>query len=321
MAEETQDKTSEIKDKAGDLKDKATSNGGGGVMSSLMSKEVLIPALVTAGGVAAYAATKGASGAKEKAKQKADEAAEDMGSHAAQGATKGLGGGIAGIASKAIPGMGGGSGGGGGGGGKAKKTRRLPIQRWTDIAAPIETVYERWTEFEEFPNFMHRVLNVEREDGEEDIIKWDEKIWFSKRHWEGEITERRKNEKIAWKTTSGMAHAGIVTFHRLEKNLTRVMVDMDFVPQGMIEKMASGMRFVKRAVQADLARFKAYVELGEAKDLEFSAKPAEREGDDKKDDEKKNEADDQKNEGDDNGGDEDEANAEDKEREPAAASS
>jgi len=167
----------------------------------------------------------------------------------------------------------GGGGGGGGGGGKAKKTRRLPIQRWTDIAAPIETVWERWTDFEEFPNFMHRVLNVEKEDN---VVKWDEKIWFSKRHWEGEITERRKNEKIAWKTTSGMAHAGVITFHRLEKNLTRVMVDMDFVPQGMIEKMASGMRFVKRAVEADLARFKAYVELSDAKDLEYSVKPEER---------------------------------------------
>jgi len=58
-----------------------------------------------------------------------------------------------------------------------------------------------------------------------------------------------------------MAHAGVVTFHRLEKNLTRVMVDMDFVPQGMIEKMASGMRFVKRAVEADLARFNPIEEL------------------------------------------------------------
>ena len=85
-----------------------------------------------------------------------------------------------------------------------------------------------------------------------------------------------------------MAHAGVVTFHRLEKNLTRVMVDMDFVPQGMIEKMASGMRFVKRAVEADLARFKAYVELGEAKELEYNVKPEEREGDEKNKDEDKN---------------------------------
>ena len=299
MADKTENATSEVKDKAGDLKDKATSNGGG-VMSSLLSKEVLIPALVTAGGVAAYAAAKGASGAKDKA----EDEAENIGNRAVQGAKKGLGGGIAGMASKAIPGVGG-SGGDGGGGGSAKKTRRLPIQRWTDIAAPIETVWDRWTDFEEFPNFMHRVLNVEKD---ENIVKWDEKIWFSKRHWEGEITERRKNEKIAWKTTSGMAHAGVITFHRMEKNLTRVMVDMDFVPQGMIEKMASGMRFVKRAVEADLARFKAYVEMGEAKDLEFSAKPGEREGD------QKNEKDDQQDEQNEQD-EENEASANGKERE------
>ena len=302
MAPENENETSDIKEKASDLKDKVSSNGNGGMMSSLLSKEIVIPALATAGTVAAYAVKKGMSGAKDAA----EDEAEDMGGKAAEGAKKSLAGGIGGMASKAF--------GGGGGGGKAKKTRRLPIQRWTDVAAPVETVYERWTEFEEYPNFMHRVLNVEKEDN---VVKWTEKIWFSSRNWEGEITEKRKNEKIAWKTTSGMAHAGVVTFHRLEKNLTRVMVDMDFVPQGMIEKMASGMRFVKRAVEADLARFKAYVELGEAKELEFSAKPAEREGDDKNEDkdENKNES---ENENQDDG---DEESAEDREKEPAGASS
>src|SRR3989440_28409 len=107
---------------------------------------------------------------------------------------------------------------------------------------------------------------IEHEDGK---VSWDEKIWFSKRHWEGEVTDRRKNRRVAWKTTSGMSHTGVVTFHKLDESLTRVMVTMDFVPQGMVEKMASGLRFVKRAVQADLARFKAYVELGEAKGLEY----------------------------------------------------
>src|SRR5207244_3293508 len=82
--------------------------------------------------------------------------------------------------------------------------------------------------------------------------------------------ERRRNERIAWKTVTGTSHEGVVTFHKLDDRLTRVMVDLDFHPSGMIEKMASGMRFVKRAVEADLARFKAYVELGEAEGLEYS---------------------------------------------------
>ena len=66
-----------------------------------------------------------------------------------------------------------------------------------------------------------------------------------------------------------MSHKGIVSFHKLDTNLTRVMVEMEFEPTGMMEKMASGLRFVKRAVQADLARFKAYVEMKDAKGLEY----------------------------------------------------
>jgi uncharacterized membrane protein len=244
------------------------SSGGSALLSSLLSKEVVIPAVATAAAVVGYAAKKGAGQAKEKA----EDEAEEVGRHGVEGAKQavsgggGLGGVAGNLASKAL---------GGGGGGSKKKTRRLPIQRWTDVAAPVATVYEKWTDFEEFPNFMHRVLNVEQDD---DKVTWDEKIWFSKRHWEGEITDRKKNKRIAWKTTSGMAHAGVVSFHRLDEQLTRVMVTMDFVPQGTIEKMASGLRFVKRAVQADLARFKAYVEMGQSEGLEYHVQPAEREG-------------------------------------------
>jgi uncharacterized membrane protein len=285
--------------------------GGGAqdLLQSLMSKEVVIPAVATAASVVAYAARKGAGEAKEKLEGEAEKIGEEGAEGAKKGLTGGGGGALGKLASKAI-----GGGSGGGGGGKAKKTRRLPIQRWTDIAAPVGTVYEKWTEFEEFPNFMHRVLNVKAEDDKK--VTWDEKIWFSSRHWEGEITERKRNKRIAWKTTSGMAHAGVVTFHKLDDELTRVMVDMDFVPQGMIEKMASGLRFVKRAVQADLARFKAYVELGQAEDLEYHSKPAEREGEGQKED-KKDEKDDQpRGEGESNG-----SGDESREREQTASSS
>jgi len=292
------------------------SKAGGGaqdLLQSLMTKEVVIPAVATAASVVAYAARKGAGEAKEKLEGEAEKLGEEGAEGAKKGLTGGGGGAFGKLASKA---MGGGSGGdGGGGGGKVKKTRRLPIQRWTDVAAPVATVYEKWTEFEEFPNFMHRVRNVKQE--EDDKITWDEKIWFSKRQWEGEITERKRNKRIAWKTTSGMAHAGVVTFHKLDDELTRVMVDMDFVPQGMIEKMASGLRFVKRAVQADLARFKAYVEMGEAEDLEYHSKPAEREGEDKKDEkDEKDEKKDDEPRGESNG-----SGDESRERESSGASS
>jgi uncharacterized membrane protein len=253
----------------------ATENGsgdGGSILDALKTKELLLPAALSA--VGAVAASKGPDLLRrltETTEQKGEDGAERLGEKAAEGAKSQLSGkGMLGkVASKALP---------GGGGGGQKKTRRLPIQRWTDVAVPVETAYDEWLNFDEFPKFMHRVLNVKREG--DDKVRWQEKIWFSKRDWEGRITERRKNDRIAWKTTSGTSHHGVVTFHRIDDNLTRVMVDMEFEPTGMMEKMASGLRFVKRAVQADLARFKAYVELGDAKGLEYKARPAEHEQDD-----------------------------------------
>ena len=259
------------------VEDKVGGDGTGG-----LAKKVLIPA---AAGIGTVAATVAARKAPDLFRDRVLPLLEDKGSDEAakvgkKAASKlGKQGGVLGaVASKA-------AGGGGGGGGGRPKTRRLPIQRWTDVSVPVADAYEKWTQFEEFPKFMHRVLNVEETD--EGQIKWDEKIWFSKRQWEGEITDRRKNDRIAWKTTKGTSHKGIVSFHKLDTNLTRVLVTMDFQPGGMIETMASGLRFVKRAVQADLARFKAYVEMDDARGLEYSSQKNGK-GDDDKDDAKKN---------------------------------
>ena len=240
----TEDKLSEVAD-----------GGGEKLLSTLKSKELLIPAVLSAAG--AIAASKAPALAK-KLSGETEEEAEKLGQKAAEGAKQSLPGG--GLLKKVA------GGGGGGGGGGSKKTRRLPIQRWTDVAVPVERAYAAWTKFDDFPKFMHRVLTVEQKDGG---VSWQEKIWFSKREWEGEITERRKNELIAWKSKKGPKHKGVVTFHKLAPNLTRVMVDMEFEPTGLIEKMGSGLRFVKRAVQADLARFKAFVELEDAKGIDY----------------------------------------------------
>jgi uncharacterized membrane protein len=252
-----------------ELQDKISPDSNG---SGVLSKDKLMPALATAAAAAAagLVATKGPDLVK-KLTGEADDQAEELGGKAAEGAKKQLGenGGLMGKAASKL--MGGGS----GGSQKGGKTRRLPIQRWTDVAVPVNKAYEAWTQWEEWPKFMHRVLEVSQE--EDNKIHVSEKIWFWTREWDGEITEQRKNDRIAWKTESGMQHSGVVSFHKLDDNLTRVMVDMDFLPTGVVEKMASGMRFVKRAVQADLARFKAYVEFGDADELEYKSTPAEME--------------------------------------------
>ena len=244
-----------------------------GTNSTLLRKEVLLPAIGAAGALAAGKGPRliqGLTGKLDGAREQAEALVGEKMLDAVKDrlATQG---GVAGkLLSKSLE-----SGGGGGSGGK--KTRRLPIQRWTDVAVPIDAAYKAWTDFEEFPKFMHRVQRVERK-GRNKLV-WEEKIWFSRRQWEATITERRTNDRIVWKTTQGMSHRGVVSFHKMEPNLTRVMVEMEFEPNGPIEKMASGLRFVKRAVQSDLARFKAHVEMEDAKGIEYRAARETNDGD------------------------------------------
>jgi uncharacterized membrane protein len=276
--------TEKVQDVAEEGKEKVSGNGNGS-----LAKKFLLPAAAGVGAIAAgFAAKKAPDLFSEQVMPKLEERGSDE---------------AAKVGKKAVGKMAGGSGGGsgvmgkvagsvvdkvtgGGGGGKGKKTRRLPIQRWTDVAVPVDKAYQAWTDFEKYPKFMHRVLSVEKSKDGKDEVQWEEKIWFSKRQWKGKVVERRKNDRIAWKTTSGTQHSGIVSFHKLDENLTRVMVEVDFQPTGMFEKMGSGLRFVKRAVQADLARFKAYVEMKDVKGLDYSPEKGSDNGDDDKKDKK-----------------------------------
>jgi uncharacterized membrane protein len=152
------------------------------------------------------------------------------------------------------------------GGGKnsapgAGKGRRMPVQQDMDIGVPLATVYNQWTQFEEWPQFMHRVKSASQED--ESHVAFKAKIWGKTKEFKAEIVEQRPEERIEWKVTEGISHTGVITFHELAPRLTRIEVNLDLEPGSLIEKAARGMRFVKRAVRADMARFKAYVLMQE----------------------------------------------------------
>jgi uncharacterized membrane protein len=153
--------------------------------------------------------------------------------------------------------------GGGGKGGIAGvgKGRRMPVQQSVDIGVNIETVYNQFTQFEEWPNFMHRVTSVTQED--DCTVSFATKIWTRKREFTAKIETQRPDQRIKWKVSQGLTHTGVVTFHELGPNLTRVLLGMDVQPGGMIEKLARGMRNVKRAARGDLHRFKAFIEMTE----------------------------------------------------------
>jgi uncharacterized protein YndB with AHSA1/START domain len=135
----------------------------------------------------------------------------------------------------------------------------MPVQQSVDIGAPIETVYNQWTQFEDWPTFMHRVTRVTQED--DCTVSFATKIWGKTKEFTANIETQRPNERIKWRVSQGMDHTGVVTFHELAPNLTRVLLSFDVEPGSLIEKAARGMRHVKRAARADLHRFKAFIEM------------------------------------------------------------
>jgi uncharacterized membrane protein len=157
-------------------------------------------------------------------------------------------------------------GGGGGGGGKGGvegvgKGRRMPIQQSIDIGIPRESVYNQFTQFEDWPTFMHRVTRVTQDD--DCTVKFAVKIWGKTKEFTAKIETQRPDKRIKWKVSEGMTHVGVVTFHELGPELTRVLLDFEVQPGSLIEKAARGMRHVKRAARADLHRFKALIENAE----------------------------------------------------------
>jgi uncharacterized membrane protein len=137
--------------------------------------------------------------------------------------------------------------------------RRMPIQQAVDIAVPVKDVYNHWTEYEDWPKFMHRIESAEQVD--DTTASFQAKIWGISKRFEAEIVEQDPDNRIEWNVTQGYAHTGVVTFHPLAENLTRVDVSLDIQPSNLVDKASRGMRFAKRAIRGDLHRFKAYVEL------------------------------------------------------------
>ncbi len=139
--------------------------------------------------------------------------------------------------------------------------RRMPIQQAVDVAVPLKTGYNLWTQFEDWPDFMHRVDSAQQVD--DATVEFSTKVWGITRQFKAEIVEQRPDERIEWDVADGLTHSGVVTFHELAPRLTRIEVSLDVKPEGLLEKAGRGMRFTKRAVRGDLHRFKALAEMEE----------------------------------------------------------
>jgi uncharacterized membrane protein len=127
-----------------------------------------------------------------------------------------------------------------------------------DVDVPVSTAYNQWTQFESFPKFMEGVERIEQLD--DTHTRWTIDIAGVKRTFDATITEQHPDERVAWKSTEQPHHAGVVTFHRLDDNKTRVTAQMDIDPEGFVENVADKLGVLGHRVKGDMRRFKEFIE-------------------------------------------------------------
>ena len=132
------------------------------------------------------------------------------------------------------------------------------IEQSIEVDVPVRTAYDQWTQFEEFPQFMEGVEEIKQLD--DTHTHWKTKVAGKEKEFDAEITEQTPDQRIAWKSETGPEHAGVVTFHRLDDNKTRIMLQMDYEPEGAAEKVGDALGLVTRRVKGDLGRFKELIE-------------------------------------------------------------
>jgi len=127
-----------------------------------------------------------------------------------------------------------------------------------DVAVPVHTAYNQWTQFEEFPKFMDGVEEIRQVS--DTLTHWKIKVGGVEREFDAEITEQHPDERVAWHSVGGTDHAGVVTFHRLDDVTTRVTLQLDTAPEGVVETLGDKVGLVKHRAKGDMKRFKEYIE-------------------------------------------------------------
>jgi len=132
------------------------------------------------------------------------------------------------------------------------------VQKSITVDVPLHSVYNQWTQFESFPQFMDGVKEVRQHGNTQ--LHWKAQIAGKTEEWDAEITEQIPDRKIAWRSTSGAPNAGIVTFNPVSDTATEVNLQLEAQPQSVTEKVGDALGALDRQVKTDLEKFKRYIE-------------------------------------------------------------
>jgi uncharacterized membrane protein len=132
------------------------------------------------------------------------------------------------------------------------------IKKSIEVECPLRTVYNQWTQFEEFPRFMQGVKKVTQLDDQR--LHWEAEIGGKNKEWDARITDQVPDQVIAWKSEGGEYNTGAVNFRAISQNRTRINLQLTYDPEGIVEKTGDALGVVSNRVESDLERFKEFIE-------------------------------------------------------------
>ena len=141
---------------------------------------------------------------------------------------------------------------------KKRRSGTSTVEESIEVNVPIRTAYNQWTQFEDFPKFMDSVQEVRQLDNRH--LHWRAQVAGKEKEWDAEITEQVPDKRIAWRSTSGVPNGGVVSFHKISDQVTRIMLQMDYQPEGAIEQIGDALGAVRMEARSNLQRFKDMIE-------------------------------------------------------------
>jgi len=141
---------------------------------------------------------------------------------------------------------------------RSKEVFMERIEKSIEVECPLTTVYNQWTQFEEFPRFMKGVKQVTQLDDQR--LHWEAEIGGKDKEWNARITDQIPDQLIAWQSEGEEYTSGVVKFAPVGPNRTRITLGFIYDPEGFVEKTGDALGIVSSRVENDLERFKEFIE-------------------------------------------------------------
>ncbi|HZD60196.1 MAG TPA: SRPBCC family protein [Anaerolineae bacterium] len=130
------------------------------------------------------------------------------------------------------------------------------------INAPIDQVYNLWTNIQNFPKLLNHIKDVSVKSPSQS--HWKVELAGVPMEFDAQITDMQENKRLAWKSISGVNNSGFINFEEMPQG-TRITVHFNYAPETLPEQFTGQLGAGQQAekdIEEDLNNLKSNLEKG-----------------------------------------------------------